>query len=151
LQLVSKQNYKMKEFKSYCPINQYLEIFGDKWTLLIIRDIMFDGKRYFNEIRESDEKIASNILTDRLIKLEESGIIIKTKDIKHKQKNIYTLTNIGIDLMPIIIAMSSWSLTHRKVSEKDRKHVNELINGGKDLQDKMSNSLLKEFETILKS
>jgi len=141
----------MKEKKSLCPVNQYLEVFGDKWTLLIIRDIMFDGKRYFNEIRESDEKIASNILTDRLIKLEESGIIIKTKDVQHKQKNIYTLTKIGIDLMPIIIAMSKWSLTHRKVSGKDRKHVNELISGGKELQDKMSNALLKEFETISKN
>ena len=60
----------------------------------------FVGKRYFNELRDSDEKIASNILTDRLNKLEASGIIIKTKDSKHKQKNIYTLTEQGIDLMP---------------------------------------------------
>lgn len=138
----------MKELKSSCPINQYLEVFGDKWTLLIIRDIMFDGKRYFNEIRESDEKIASNILTDRLNKLEESGIVIKTKDAKHKQKNIYTLTKVGIDLMPIMIAMSEWSLNHRKVSEKDRAHVSELIKGGEDLQDKMSKALLKEFKAV---
>lgn len=109
---------------------------------------MFDGKRYFNEIRESDEKIASNILTDRLNKLEELGIVIKTKDAKHKQKNIYTLTKVGIDLMPIMIAMSEWSLNHRKVSEKDRAHVSELIKGGEDLQDKMSKALLKEFEAV---
>ena len=109
---------------------------------------MFDRKRYFNEIRESDEKIASNILTDRLNKLEKSGIIIKTKDIKHKQKNIYTLTKKGIDLMPIMIAMSSWSLNHRVVSEKDRIHVSELIKGGKALQDKMRTVLIKEFEAI---
>lgn len=138
----------MKELKSLCPINQYLEVFGDKWTLLIIRDIMFDGKRYFNEIRESDEKIASNILTDRLNKLEKSGIIIKTKDVKHKQKNIYTLTKTGIDLMPIMIAMSLWSLNYRKVSEKDKIHVSELIKGGKTLQDKMSSALMEEYESI---
>jgi len=136
----------MKELKSTCPINQYLEVFGDKWTLLIIRDIMFDGKRYFNEIRESEEKIASNILTDRLNKLEKSEIIIKTKDSKHKQKNIYILTKKGIDLMPIMIAMSSWSLNHRVVSEKDRIHVSELIKGGEALQNKKRTLLIKEFE-----
>ncbi len=138
----------MKELKSTCPINQYLEVFGDKWTLLIIRDIMFDGKRYFNEIRDSDEKIASNILTDRLTKLEKSEIIIKTKDGNHKQKNIYTLTKKGIDLMPIMIAMSSWSLNHRVVSEKDRIHVSELISGGETLQNKMRAALLKEFDIV---
>ncbi|MBL4707775.1 MAG: helix-turn-helix transcriptional regulator [Flavobacteriales bacterium] len=136
----------MKEDKSLCPVNQYLEIFGDKWTLLIIRDMMFVGKRYFNELRESDENIASNILSNRLLKLEESGIIIKTKDSRHKQKNVYSLTQAGIDLMPIIIQMSSWSLSYRKVSEKDRIHVTELLNGGKELQEKMSASLLQEFK-----
>ncbi|PCJ97128.1 MAG: transcriptional regulator [Flavobacteriaceae bacterium] len=140
----------MKEKKSLCPINQYLEIFGDKWTLLIIRDMIFVGKRYFNELRASDEKIASNILTDRLHKLEVSGIVIKTKDVKHKQKNIYTLTQTGIALVPIIIEMAAWSLDHRKVSEKDRIHVAELVAGGQKLQDQIKKSLLKEFSEISK-
>ena len=96
--------------------------------------MMFIGKRYFNDLRSSDEKIASNILTDRLNKLETSGIIIKTKDSQHKQKNIYTLTKMGIDLLPIIIQMSAWSLAHREISEKDRIHVSELISGGKNLK-----------------
>lgn len=138
----------MKEKKSLCPVNQYLEIFGDKWTLLIIRDMMFVGKRYFNDLRNSDEKIASNILTNRLNKLETSGIIIKTKDSKHKQKNIYTLTKMGIDLLPIIIQMSAWSLTYREVSKKDRIHVSELINGGKKLQTKIMKDLLDEYITV---
>jgi DNA-binding HxlR family transcriptional regulator len=138
----------MKERKSLCPVNQYLEVFGDKWTLLIIRDMMFVGKRYFNELRVSDEKIASNILTDRLNKLEASGIIIKTKDSKHKQKNIYTLTEQGIDLMPIIIQMVSWSLVHRKLTEKDRIHVTELISGGEKLQNEKRETLLKEYNNL---
>ncbi len=138
----------MKEKKSLCPVNQYLEIFGDKWTLLIIRDMMFVGKRYFNDLRNSDEKIASNILTNRLNKLETSGIIIKKKDRKHKQKNIYTLTKMGIDLLPIIIQMSAWSLNYREVSEKDRIHVSELISGGKKLQNKMMKNLLDEYITV---
>jgi len=141
----------MKDGKSQCPINQALEVFGDKWTLLIIRDIMFDGKRYFGEMRGSDEKIASNILTNRLSKLEELGILIKTKDLHHKQKNVYSLTAKGIDLMPVMIEIADWSTKHRTISEKDRKHVQELVGGRRILQKKMSAVLLKEFETISKN
>ncbi|MDO5968554.1 helix-turn-helix domain-containing protein [Flavivirga aquimarina] len=140
----------MKESKSQCPLNQALEVFGDKWTLLIIRDIMFAGKRYFNEMRESDEKIASNILTDRLNKLEELDIIIKSKDPYHKQKNVYTLTKMGIDLMPVMIEIAHWSVKHRQVNDKDKMHVKELVDGGKPLQEKMSSILLKEFKKISK-
>ncbi|GAA3635994.1 winged helix-turn-helix transcriptional regulator [Flavivirga jejuensis] len=140
----------MKESKSECPVNQALEVFGDKWTLLIIRDIMFEGKRYFNEMRESDEKIASNILTDRLNKLEELKVIIKSKDLHHKQKNVYTLTKMGIDLMPIMIEIAHWSVKHRQVNDKDKMHVKELVDGGKPLQEKISSTLLKEFKKISK-
>ncbi|GAA3614831.1 helix-turn-helix domain-containing protein [Flavivirga amylovorans] len=140
----------MKDCKSQCPINQALEVFGDKWTLLIIRDLMFDGKRYFNEIRESDEKIASNILTNRLNKLEDLGVIIKSKDEHHKQKNVYTLTKKGIDLMPVMLEIAQWSTKHRDVSEKDKKHVKEIVDGGKSLQEKMSTALLKEYKKVSK-
>jgi len=141
----------MKKLKSQCPINQALEVFGDKWTLLIIRDVMFEGKRYFREMLGSDEKIASNILTDRLSKLEEFGILIKTKDTHHKQKNVYSLTTKGIDLMPVMIEMAYWSVRYRKVSSADRRHVKGLVDGGKTLQEKMSAVLLKEFETVSKN
>ncbi len=141
----------MKKSKSQCPINQALEVFGDKWTLLIIRDVMFEGKRYFREMLGSDEKIASNILTDRLSKLEEFGILIKTKDTHHKQKNVYSLTTKGIDLMPVMIEMAYWSVRYRKVSSADRRHVKGLVDGGKTLQEKMSAVLLKEFETVSKN
>ncbi|WP_298894290.1 helix-turn-helix domain-containing protein [uncultured Psychroserpens sp.] len=140
----------MKNCKSYCPMNQALEVFGDKWTLLIIRDIMFDRKRYFREMLNSDEKIASNILTNRLTKLEEFGILIKTKDAHHKQKNVYSLTERGIDLMPVMIEIANWSTKHREVSEKDRIHVGELIAGGQKLQDKMQDALKKELELVSK-
>ncbi len=141
----------MRNCKSYCPINQALEVFGDKWTLLIIRDIMFDGKRYFREMLGSDEKIASNILTDRLNKLEEFGILVKTKDAHHKQKNVYSLTDKGIELMPVMIEIAHWSTKHRKVSEKDRIHVKELVDGGQKLQDKMQEALRSELESVSNS
>lgn len=138
----------MKNCKSHCPINQALEVFGDKWTLLIIRDVMFDGKRYFREMLGSDEKIASNILTDRLNKLEQFGILMKTKDANHKQKNVYSLTEKGIDLMPVMIEVANWSTKHREVSDKDRVHVGELVDGGKELQDKMQEALKKELALV---
>ena len=135
----------MKKVKSYCPVNQALEVFGDKWTLLIIRDIMFDGKRYFREMLSSDEKIASNILTDRLNKLEEYGILIKTKDAHHKQKNVYTLTEKGIELMPVMIEIAHWSTKHRKVSKKDKIHVEKLVAGGQELQQNLKTALVEEL------
>ncbi len=140
----------MKESRSNCPINQALEVVGDKWTLLIIRDIMFDHKRHFREMLASDEHIASNILTDRLNKLENFGILVKTKDPNHKQKNIYSLTNKGVDLMPAMIELAHWSVKHREVAEKDKIHVRELVSGGATLQEKMSEVLLKEFAEVSK-
>lgn len=138
----------MKNCKSYCPINQALEVFGDKWTLLIIRDVMFDGKRYFREMLGSDEKIASNILTDRLNKLEQFGILKKTKDEHHKQKNVYSLTEKGIDLMPVMIEIANWSRIHREVTEEDGLKVKKIVAGGKKLQGKMQDELRKELELV---
>ena len=82
----------MDNHRSQCPINLSLEVFGDKWSLVIIRDMMFGGKRYFRELLQSEEKIASNILTDRLAMLEKEGIISKADDPDHKLKFIYSLT-----------------------------------------------------------
>ena len=85
--------------RSGCPVSLGLDIFGDKWTLLIIRDLMFRGKRHFREILESDEHISSNILADRLKLLLDEGIVTRTENPNHKQKAIYRLTEKGIDLL----------------------------------------------------
>jgi DNA-binding HxlR family transcriptional regulator len=95
--------------RSDCPLNYGIEIFGDKWTLLIIRDLMFFEKRYFNELLSSAEGIATNLLADRLAMLEKEKIIRKKKDSQHKQKIIYSLTPKGIDLVPIILSIGLWS------------------------------------------
>ncbi len=95
--------------RSDCPLNYGIEIFGDKWTLLIIRDLMFFEKRYFNELLSSAEGIATNLLADRLAMLEKEKIIRKEKDSQHKQKIIYSLTPKGIDLVPIILSIGLWS------------------------------------------
>lgn len=95
--------------RSDCPLNFGLEMFGDKWTLLIIRDLMFFGKRYYGEFLESAEGISTNILADRLAMLEKQQIITKKKSREHKQKLIYSLTQKGIDLVPVMMAIGMWS------------------------------------------
>jgi DNA-binding HxlR family transcriptional regulator len=94
--------------RSHCPINLSLEIFGDTWTLLVLRDIMFAGKRHFRELLQSDELIASNILADRLARLVEHGVLTRSDDPTHKQKAIYSLTEKGIALLPIIVQIGAW-------------------------------------------
>lgn len=103
------------DFRSGCPINLGLEVFGDKWTLLVIRDIMFAGKRHFREFLASDEGISSNILADRLVMLVNAGILTRAEDPRHKLKAIYSLTQKGIDLLPIIAQISRWSRTYMPV------------------------------------
>lgn len=100
--------------RSDCPLNFGLEIFGDKWSLLIIRDLMFFGKRYYNEFLASAESISTNILAERLIMLEKEKIIKKEKDKSHKQKLLYSLTEKGIDLAPVIINIGLWSEKYAK-------------------------------------
>jgi DNA-binding HxlR family transcriptional regulator len=134
----------MEYLRSRCPINLTLEVFGDKWSLVIIRDIMFEGKRHFRELLQSEEKIATNILTDRLNMLEREGIITKSPDPGHKQKFIYSLTEAGIDLVPIIIEIGAWSLKHRDVDAARAKHAEMLIKGGKELQKEIRKGLMKE-------
>src|SRR5689334_2718647 len=98
-----------EEPRSYCPINLSLEIFGDTWTLLVLRDMMFAGKRHFRELLQSDERISSNILAERLARLVEHGVLTKAGDPTHKQKAIYSLTEKGIALLPIIVQIGAWS------------------------------------------
>src|SRR5687767_9077549 len=102
----------MEKHRSVCPINLTLEVFGDKWSLIIIRDLMFEGKRHFRELLQSEEKIASSILMDRLNMLEQEGIVTKAPDPDHKQKVIYSLSQRGIDLLPVMVEIGAWSLKH---------------------------------------
>jgi DNA-binding HxlR family transcriptional regulator len=102
--------------RSDCPISTALDIFGDKWSLLIIRDLMFKGKNTYGEFLVSEEKIATNILADRLALLECAGIISKHNHPDSKLKILYKLTAKGIDLIPMLIEMVAWSEKHEKVS-----------------------------------
>ena len=129
-----------KKYRSHCPINFAQEIFGDKWSLLIIRDLMFKGKKYYGEFLSSDEKISTNILADRLEKLEADELITKAIDNENNSKNIYALTQKGIDLLPMVLEMIAWSAKHddetetpaefiRKLEEDKESLIRELIAG----------------------
>ena len=97
-----------KKFRSACPISSSLDVIGDKWSLLIIRDMLVKQKKTFKEISDSDEKIAPSILSARLKLLESYKLIFKTKVPDNKKENIYLLTEKGIRLTPIIIEFSLW-------------------------------------------
>ena len=90
--------------RSTCPISTGLELLGDRWTLLVIRDLMFAGKRHFREFLQSEEAISSNVLADRLNSLVESGIVTKSGDPTHAQKAVYSLTEKGLELLPVLVA-----------------------------------------------
>jgi len=117
--------------RSGCPINLTLEVVGDKWSLLVIRDMMFGNRRHFRELlTKSEEGISSNILADRLKTLLERGIITRDDDPSHKQKGIYSLTEQGIELLPILAQMSGWGFKYLPVSEELGIRAKLLSEGG---------------------
>jgi DNA-binding HxlR family transcriptional regulator len=95
--------------RSDCPINFALEIFGDPWSLLIIRDIVYFGKKTYGEFLASEEAMATNILASRLAHLEHQGILVKQLFEKDKRKEEYVLTEKGLDLIPVLVDMANWS------------------------------------------
>lgn len=101
--------------RSSCPISTALDLFGDKWSLLVVRDLMFKQKTTYGEFLQSEEKIATNILADRLMLLEAGGIISKEEHPDSKAKVLYKLTAKGIDLIPVMVEMILWSERHHEV------------------------------------
>tara|TARA_Y100000385_G_scaffold34121_1_gene32073 strand:- start:112 stop:540 length:429 start_codon:yes stop_codon:yes gene_type:complete len=97
-----------KEFRCNCPITTALDIVGDKWSLIIIKQILLEGKKTFKDFSDSDEAIASNILSSRLKMLEEFEMISKTKLPHNKKTKIYLLTEKGLKLTPTIVELAIW-------------------------------------------
>ncbi|HSI54749.1 MAG: winged helix-turn-helix transcriptional regulator [Ramlibacter sp.] len=107
-----------QDSRSTCPISTALEIVGDRWTLLVIRDLMFAGKRHFREFLQSEEAISSNVLADRLNQLVENGLVRRDDDPSHAQKAIYSLTDKGLDLLPVIVSMSAWAQKYHRETRR---------------------------------
>ncbi|MCS4301995.1 MULTISPECIES: winged helix-turn-helix transcriptional regulator [Chryseobacterium] len=121
----------MSRKRSDCPISCSLEIWGDKWSLLIIRDLMLKKECTYGELQKADEKIASNILATRLQNLMENGIIDKRDHPDNKLKILYYLTEKGIDLVPIIVEINLWGDKYLTIPD-DRKKLLEDIKKDKE-------------------
>jgi DNA-binding HxlR family transcriptional regulator len=123
-----------EEIRSGCPINLTLEVLGDKWSLIVIRDIIFGGRRHFRELlTKSLEGISSSMLADRLKMLLDQGIISKADDPSHKQKAIYSLTEQGIELVPILVHLGAWGRKYLPASEELSIRAQLLEEGGPKL------------------
>ena len=131
--------------RSGCPINLTLETLGDRWSLIVIRDIMFGNRRHYRELlNQSDEGIASNILADRLKRLVEAGLLSKTDDPTHKQKAIYSLTEKAIELVPLLVHMGAWGRRHLPITREMSIRQQLLEEGGP----KLWNDLMEELRTL---
>ncbi|AZA74716.1 winged helix-turn-helix transcriptional regulator [Chryseobacterium indoltheticum] len=112
--------------RSDCPISSSLDVWGDKWSLLIVRDLMFAKQCTYGEFLKSDEKIATNILASRLLMLEENGIIIKQNHPDSKAKVLYKLTEKGIDLLPLLIEINLWAEKYSEIPESQKMILNDV-------------------------
>ena len=108
------------ELRSGCPINFCLEMIGDTWSLLILRDVIYFGKRTYNEFLASDEGIARNILADRLVRLQAKGLLTRRPHPEDRRKEIYEPTRDGLDLVPILLEMAEWG--SKRVGQADLPH-----------------------------
>ncbi len=130
------------DFRSGCPINLTMEVLGDHWSLVIIRDMMFGNRRHFRELlTRSEEGIASNILAARLKHLVEIGLITRRDDPSHKQKAIYSLTDKAIELVPVLALIGAWGRRHLPVTEELSIRAQLLEEGGPPLWDEFMDEL----------
>ena len=121
----------MDAHRSGCPINLSLEVFGDRWSLIILRDMIFGGRRHFRELlTQSMEGISSNILADRLKMLMAQGMITRRDDPSHKQKAIYSLTEKAIALVPVLAHLGAWGRRYTPVTEELSIRAQLLEEGG---------------------
>lgn len=135
----------MKQNRSGCPINLSVEILGDKWTLVVIRDMALGGRRHFRELLTlSDEGIAPNMLANRLKLLMAHGLITKADDPSHKQKSIYSLTEKGIELVPVLAQMAIWGSKYLPASPELAAMAKTLEDGGPKLWAAMMRRLRRE-------
>ncbi|PZG53987.1 MarR family transcriptional regulator [Spongiactinospora gelatinilytica] len=119
-----------KDMRSTCPINLSLEIFGDRWTLLVLRDVIFTGARHFRELLNGPERISSNILADRLAQLVEHGLLTKAEDPSHRQKVVYSLTEQAIQLVPVFVQLGAWGTRYLPVGDEYAARGEVLATGG---------------------
>jgi DNA-binding HxlR family transcriptional regulator len=132
------------EHRSGCPINLTVEMLGDRWSLVILRDIILLSKRHFRELLESNEGISSNILADRLKMLVDAGMLTRAPDPSHKQRIIYSLTEKSIALVPVLAQIAIWGRHHLPVSPGPERLACMLEEGGPAYWDEIMAGLRAE-------
>ena len=132
---------KDKRSRSPCPVTFALDMFGDKWSLLIVRDLLFRGRKTYGEFLAAGDGISTNILADRLKNLETKGIIVKSTDSENRRKNIYKLTQKGLDLMPILLEMIRWSGSYDPQTGAPKEFLERLDNDKDSLVADLLNEL----------
>lgn len=128
--------------RSGCPINLTLEQLGDRWSLIVIRDVMFGNRRSYGELlKGSEEGIASNILADRLKRLAAAGLLTRRDSPIHRQRGVYSLTEASIQLVPLLAHMAAWGRRHTKPSRELSVRAEILEDGGPALWDAFMDEL----------
>lgn len=120
------------KFRCDCPISSALDILGDKWMLVIVKQMLLEDKKTFKDFTESDETIATNILATKLKLLEELGIVTKSKLPNNKKSNLYKLTEKGLSLTPVIVELAIWS-------DENLRDLNKIMRKGEELELMKSN------------
>lgn len=133
---------KKKKVRSHCPINFMVETLGDRWSFLILRDLVMRGKRYYGEMLESEEGISTNILAARLVQLEREGFVVKRRDQTHGSRYVYTPTQKALDAISVMLQMVLWSYKY----DPDSLAPRELVERIKADPEKIR----REFEELLK-
>ena len=133
---------KRRHRRSDCPVHFALEAFGDAWSLLIIRDLMFKGRTTYTNFLRAEEGIATNVLADRLVRLEGDGVIEKDASGEGRSAGRYRLTAKGIDLLPVMLDIIDWSARHDPKTAADRGFVRRLRRDRDALQAELRSALL---------
>lgn len=142
---IMKKIETRSEIRSGCPINLTLEMLGDRWSLIIVRDMMFGNRRHYGDLLKlSEEGIASNILANRLDRLLQLGLLSRIRDPTHKQKAIYSLTEPSIELVPLLAHMGAWGRRHTPASKELSIRAQLLEEGG----ERMWKAFMAELRSI---
>jgi len=134
-----------RQKRSGCPINLSMEVLGDAWSMVVLRDVTFGGRRHFRDLYESSEEgIATNILASRLKHLVDAGLLTRHEDPTHKQRKIYNLTEASIELIPVMSAFGEWGVRWLPASDELSARARFLADGGPELWGQFMDELRTE-------
>jgi len=131
----------MKFEPNGCPIQFASSVLGDRWCLMIIRDLMFKNRKYYREFLEAGEGISTNILADRLLRLETAEVITKSQDPEHGKRYIYSLTGKGVALLPIMVNMIVWAAKYDEETGMPKEFIKKLLRNPAEFEAEMLASL----------